>query len=58
MTPSDAAIDALLEAIDARARASAYPPAGLRIWGDVSDREGYRQLVRDWLSAHQPEAQR
>lgn len=56
MTP--AAIDALLDRLDAAARASQYPPLGLPIWGDYSRREEFRLIVQQWLLETAPEAQR
>jgi len=58
VTPSDAAIDSLLIRLDHRAVNVPYPPAGLRIWGEYSDRAAYRDIVRAWLAEQQPEAQR
>lgn len=52
------AINSLLNAIDKLARRVPYPPAGLRIHGEFSERSDYVQLVRDWLSQNSPEGLR
>lgn len=55
---NDGTIDQLLDALDAKARERPYPPQGLPIWGDGSEREMYRLIVREWLVSASPEAQR
>lgn len=55
---TDEAINQLLDRLDALARSQPYPPAGLRIHGENSERSDYAAIVAAWLLENSAESQR